>query len=146
MIGSASVKVFFFSSCCKLIILIKNKFVSPEDKKTMPAILWIICCHKCTDNSSGRTENWWRETQNYLKWMVSRYLNPRPLHAASSEDLSSSPRLPDTVSPLYKSLRNSGCCIASVLNARPSARLLQYAEHGIYHLHTAETEWGVCNV
>lgn len=51
------------------------------------------------------------------------------LHAASSQDLSSSPRLPDTVSPLYKRLGNNSCCIASVLNA--STRLLQYAEQSI---------------
>lgn len=98
------VSVFFvlFYSWCKLIIPFKNQSVGPDEVKTMAAILWIMRCQNCSDNSTGRTENWWRETWNYFKSMVSRYLNTiqyntRPLHA-------SSPRLPDTVGVLYKRL------------------------------------------
>lgn len=52
----------FLNSCCKLIILFKNQFVSTEEEKTMAAFLRIIRCQNCSDNSTGRTENWWRET------------------------------------------------------------------------------------
>ncbi len=45
-----------------------------------------------------------------------------------------------------KDLENNSCCIASMPNTRPTPGLLQYAEHSVYHLHTAEAEWGACNV
>lgn len=67
----------------------------------------------CSDNSAGRTQSWWKETWNYFKWMGSPYFHPRLLHAESSLHLSSSPRLPDSVSPQYnKGLENNSHCIA----------------------------------
>ena len=90
----------------------------------MAAILWIICCHNCSDNSTGRMENCWRETWNYLKWMVCCYLKPRPLHAASSQDLSP-PHPPHTAMPLYNGSEIT--VVTCMLNARHSARLQQYA-------------------